>query len=76
VRTRRALIKPDVARTIQRARDEQSRAHELCRTAADTLRETGVSYRQLMAVRLLTRSDTAAPPPRHGVTSLASEERG
>lgn len=61
------LIKPDVARTIRRAREQQDRAHELLRTAADTLRESGASYRQLVAVRRLTRPD-------HDITGLASGE--
>lgn len=66
IQTRRVLIKPDVASTIQRARLEERRARELCRTAAETLRQSVVSQQQLMAVRWLTRVNAG----------LISEERG
>lgn len=69
------LIKPDVAQTIRRAREEQDRAHELLRTTADTLRESGASYRHLMAVRWLARQDAAAALPRP-ITGLAAEGAG
>jgi hypothetical protein len=44
-RPQRRLSKPDVAVTIERARREQSRSRELCRAAADTLRQTIASQR-------------------------------
>ncbi|HEY9304046.1 MAG TPA: hypothetical protein VIO95_07130 [Mycobacterium sp.] len=54
VRAARAIIKPDVANTIQRAQREQRRARELCRTAADTLRESVAAKRRLAAIQWST----------------------
>jgi hypothetical protein len=50
---------PDVARTVQRARQEQRRARELCRAAADTLKRSAASHR-LIASEWVTLSMTAA----------------
>lgn len=47
----RAIVKPDVASTIQRARREQRRARELCRTAADILRDTAAAQGRLSGIR-------------------------
>jgi hypothetical protein len=49
-RSVRVVTKPDVAGTVQRARHEQHRARELCRTAADTVRHTVASRRRLWDV--------------------------
>jgi hypothetical protein len=61
--TRRAFVKPDVAGTIERARQEQCRARELCRTSAEALRESAESHQKLMAVQWLTRAGSATPAP-------------
>lgn len=61
--TRRAFVKPDVAGTIERARQEQRRARELCRSSAETVRESAESHRKLMAARWLTHAGTVRPAP-------------
>jgi IS5 family transposase len=42
-------VRPEIARTVQRAREEQRRARELCRAAADALRESVASHQRLIA---------------------------
>ena len=64
---RRALVKPDVAGTIARARVEQRRAHELSRIVADTLAACAESQAQLNSVVWLRRARAASaelPGPR------------
>jgi hypothetical protein len=58
---RPAFDKPDVAAIIERARVQQRRARELCRIAEATLQECRESQQQMMAVRWLKRTSTAAP---------------
>ncbi len=61
--TPRVLVKPDVAGTIARARVQQRRARELCRTAEEILRASAESHEQLKSVVWLRRARTAAPEP-------------
>jgi hypothetical protein len=73
---RSAFEKPDVAAIIERAREQQRRAHELCRIAEETLQECLKSQRQLMAVRWLTRTGTAAPAEAEHVSDMIARESG
>ena len=73
---RSALVKPDVARIIERAREQQRRAHELCRIAEEALQECRESRRQLMAVRWLVRSRVSAPAPPRVVGGMIVRESG
>jgi hypothetical protein len=57
---RPALVKPDVAGTIARARVEQRRAHELSRIVADTLAACAESQAQLNSVVWLRRARAAS----------------
>jgi hypothetical protein len=61
---RRALVKPDVAGTIARARVEQRRAHELSRITAGILAASAESQAQLKSVVWLRQARAAAAEPR------------
>ncbi len=71
----RVLVKPDVAGTIARARVQQRRARELCRTAEQILRASAESHEQLKSVVWLRRARMAAAEPsadeRDGTTTTS-----
>jgi len=57
------LVKPDVAGTIARARLQQHRARELCRTAEEIIRASAESHEELKSVVWLRRARMAAAAP-------------
>jgi hypothetical protein len=56
---RLSFAKLDVAGTIERARREQRRAHDLCRVAHEILQESAESQQRLTAVRWLKSAGKA-----------------
>lgn len=77
--TPRVLVKPDVAGTIARARLQQRRARELCRTAEEILRASAESHEQLKSVVWLRRARVAAAQPStagHDDTDTTSRRLG
>ncbi|MGA8328902.1 MAG: hypothetical protein WB777_06375 [Mycobacterium sp.] len=77
--TPRVLVKPDVAGTIARARVQQRRAHELCRTAEEILRASAESHEHLKSVVWLRRARIPAveqPTANHDDMDTTSRRLG